>query len=118
MLQFYNPDGELYTGTLEEVMAQIFKDVEDPEKKIVKQDRLDNGLFISTVWLECTIKFLWSDEKPKIYETMVFFAGSRMECQRYETRDDADRGHTEMLKKYINWTPDDLTIDRGPENDL
>lgn len=114
-VKFYDPDGKPYEGTQHEIMMKVMRDALDPTKKIVKQDHLDNGIFISTVWIEAAIA--WK-QPPLIYETMVFLTGNLkiamllenagiLDCTRYATREQADRGHTAMLEKWINWKPEE-----------
>lgn len=59
---------------------------------------------VSTVFLGLDHGFgLDDDEPPILYETMVFKNGSNSDedCERYATRDEAQRGHDEMVAKYM-----------------
>ena len=64
---------------------------------------LENGLFVSTVWLGLDHGF---SGKPLIFETMVFdqtdaeHDGSNLDCERYSTKEEANKGHEEMCEKW------------------
>ncbi len=85
--------------------------IEDFEYKVVKQDTLPDGKFVSTVWLGLDHSF--GDGPPLIFETMVFPAkggvpttGERnpdweeQETRRYSTEEEAKAGHAEMVKRW------------------
>ncbi len=79
--------------------------VEDREYKIIKQETLPNGNWVSTVWLGLDHSF--GGEKPLIFETMVFSKkGNFLEkdMARYSTLEEAQKGHEEMVKKYSSFT--------------
>ena len=104
---YYNKKGEPL-DMLE--WAKLFK---NPAYKIVKQETLPSGIFVSTVWLGLCHNFLMKG-KPIIFETMVFpkkkgekrESGtddwSELDQNRYSTLEEAKKGHKEMVKKYIN----------------
>ena len=69
----------------------------DPQKKVVKQTTLDDGRWVSTVFLG--LDHNYSDDGPPIlFETMIFPGESKAElieefCERYATWDEALAGH-------------------------
>lgn len=70
--------------------------------KVIQQDRLWWGGFISTVWLGLDHNLsMSSNRKPLIFETMLFFNGKDAAMIRYSTLKEAQRGHEEM-KKSLN----------------
>lgn len=85
------------------------------ERRIVKQDRLLNGYFISTVFLGLNHNFS-NQGKPLIFETMVFkptnpftqFPGEAY-MERYPTWQKAFNGHRRALRAYSQeltwWLP-------------
>jgi hypothetical protein len=75
--------------------------MENPEYKIVKQDTLANGKFVSTVWLGLNHNF--GRGKPLIFETMIFpHEGEwhELDVQRYATETEAKEGHARMVRKW------------------
>jgi hypothetical protein len=71
-----------------------------PEYKVIKQDELKNGKWISTVWLGMNHSF---DGGKLIFETMTFSNRTdyaEIDCERYETLDEAIKGHEAMVKKH------------------
>ena len=84
-------------------------------ERIVKQDNLKNGLFVSTVFLALDHNFLGKG-KPILFETMVFaprkkikILGKRkiiredLDQNRYRTWKEAEKGHKEMVKRWKGW---------------
>ena len=85
--------------------------------RIVKQDNLKNGLFVSTVFLGLNHNFL-SKGKPILFETMVFtpkrkrkifgrkmkmMIGDELDQNRYHTWAESERGHKKMVKRWKGW---------------
>ncbi len=97
--RYYRRDGTPYTG--ENAMMEWGKDFGDMELKIVKQETLWNGLFISTVWLGLDHSWAMTG-KPLIFETMVFTASSNFDkdMDRYSTEAEALAGHAAMVKEW------------------
>ena len=91
---FYNKEGK-------EISVQEFtKLFEDKNYQVIKQDKLSNGYFISTVWLGINHSFVFS-EKLLLFETMVFDSNkSSVEQKRYSTEKQALRGHKRFIKEY------------------
>jgi len=66
----------------------------DPEYKVVQQDTLENGRWVSTVWLGMNMQY--GEGPPLIFETMVFPSHgnySELYCERYATEAQARQGH-------------------------
>lgn len=75
--------------------------VENKEYKIVLQETLPNGKWVSTVWLGLDHQF--GKGPPLIFETMVFpkegdYRDS--DCERYSTEEEALKGHEAMVEKW------------------
>lgn len=66
-------------------------------KRHVKNDKLDNGVKISTVFLGLDHSF--GDSEPMLFETMVFGGKLDQKMERYSTWDEAEEGHKKWLKK-------------------
>ena len=91
------------------------KMMEKSDKRYVKQETLKNGLFISTVCLGMEIHLvdnmigMLGGKKGaggRDYETLVFpeeGQWSDIDAKRYDTKEEALKGHTEMVKKYKNY---------------
>jgi hypothetical protein len=94
-----------YQVSLEESLSVY----ENPEMKIVQQDRLPNGKFVSTVFL--CMDHSWNrnpDHKPVLFETMVFpdvTSGADEYMERYTSYEDALEGHKRALE-YANSSKD------------
>jgi hypothetical protein len=70
----------------------------DMDYKVVQQDELPNGRFVSTVWLGMNHNY--GDGPPLIFETMIFANhdfGAEMYCDRYATEVEARAGHEVAL---------------------
>lgn len=75
---------------------------EDPEMKIVQQDLLDNGILVSTVFLgfDHADYFDYQEnpnQKPILFETMIFKGVHDGYQKRYTSYKDALKGHFEAL---------------------
>jgi hypothetical protein len=96
---WYDKKGVLVTSPYE-----IEKKLSDPSYKIIKQETLPNGKWVSTVWLALDHRMgREGDGRPVIFETMVFPSRgdySELDCARYCTEEEAAKGHEEMVKKY------------------
>ena len=95
MLDKYNKKCEAIT------FEEWGKLVGDKDYKVIRQDTLPNGKWVSTVWLGIEHGFV--EGKPLIFETMVFpkrsdYDGRDME--RYCTEQEAIKGHQKMMKKH------------------
>ena len=90
MSQCYNREGEPISH------AEWSQKLGDYEYQVVKQDTLDNGLHVSTVWLGLNHNF--AEGPPLIFETMVF-GGPEEYQERYATLEEANAGHQTMIEK-------------------
>lgn len=90
-------------GWLKE-MEKMEKLYQNPEYKIVKQQRLWNGFFVSTVWLglDHSHDYFSKHPVPIIFETMVFPAEWSGDMDRYATEEQAKAGHEAMVRKWNN----------------
>lgn len=101
--RYYKRDGTPYHGK-----DDVLEWARDFEKvnRIVKRDRLFNGMVVSTVWLGIDYNFS-PKGKPLIFETMVFsnegLQVDERDMDRYSTEDKAVKGHEEMVKKWNIW---------------
>lgn len=100
----YRRDGTPYPAGDEGLLAWC-KDMENPKIKIVKQNKLWNGMFVSTVWLG--LNHAYGGGKPLIFETMVFGVkcpwkkhSTDYEQERYSTEADALEGHEKYVRMY------------------
>jgi len=94
---YYRRDGTPYTG--KDAALEWASDCQKPKLKIVKQENLANGVRVSTVWLGLDHSF--SEKRPQIFETMVFFSGYKdEECWHYATEEEAIRAHKMLVKKW------------------
>lgn len=100
---YYKRNGEPYSGG--EETLQWGKDFKNKKLKLVKQELLSNGFYVSTVWLGLDHSF-HPGQKPLIFETMVFKKikkdklGEDVDMDRYSTEAEALQGHEEMVKKW------------------
>ena len=96
MNKYYKRDGTLYKDIME-----WSKDLEKKEYKIVKQEILPNGKWVSTVWLG--LDHSYRNGPPLIFETMVFPKEGDygdLDMDRYSTEEEAIKGHKKMVKKW------------------
>ena len=91
---WYAPDGTPLADFTELAQYQA--------EKVVKQERVWWGGFVSTVWLGLDHSF--GDGPPLIYETMVFPPHSYddLKCDRYPSRKAATIGHTTAVR-WARW---------------
>ena len=71
---------------------------EDTPERIVAQDRLPNGVCVSTVFLGIDHNF-GHDCPPVLWETMIFGGPSDQYQNRYTSREDAVAGHAIDLRR-------------------
>jgi hypothetical protein len=97
MRGYYRRDGTPYDDHLDWA-----RDFEDMSKRVVKQEKLPNGRFVSTVWLGLNHAF--GDGPPLIFETMVFGLNGNDNdeeyCERYSTETEALAGHEKAVKMF------------------
>ena len=97
----YRRDGTPYPEG-DEGLLEWSRDFENTEGRIVRQETLPNGFWISTVWLGLDHDFTGKGP-PLIFETMVrnLWLGEWEDYQeRYSTENDAIIGHMEAVEKY------------------
>jgi hypothetical protein len=106
MWYYLNDDREVveYTGTYEDMDKTIDPD-EAERRRIVKQEYLPGGYWLSTVFLGISHSF---DEVPgKFFETMLFDkddeegSGHDLYMERYDTWDEAEAGHERIKAAFI-----------------
>ena len=76
--------------------------IKECQNKIIKQETLLNGKYVSTVYLGLDHNFSRKG-KPLIFETMVFPEKgdySDEYCERYSTEEEAIKGHQEVAEKF------------------
>lgn len=66
------------------------------DKRIVKQENLPTGERVSTVFLG--IDSGWGNEKPQLFETMIFGGVHNEYQERYSTWDEAEAGHKRAVE--------------------
>lgn len=93
-------------------LEESYKLYSDINMKVVQQDKLDNGMFVSTVFLG--MDHGWGDKtdpeyKPVLFETMIFDDSRDSDTddyqERYTSYEDALEGHNkalEIAKNYRN----------------
>lgn len=95
--RYYDKEGKPIKDVIE--WGKLF---EDFSYKVIKQETLPNGLWISTVWLG--LNHNWAPNGPiHIFESMVFSRIDRLEEQdmeRYSTLEQAKAGHLKLVKKW------------------
>mgnify|MGYP001558220120 FL=1 len=77
--------------------------LEDSTYKIIKQETLSDGKWVSTVWIGLDHQF--GGGLPLIFETMVFSKEgeyNELDMDRYSTLEEAQRGHETMVQKWAN----------------
>ncbi len=70
--------------------------------RTVKQQKLSNGRWISTVFLGIDHNFRESG-RPLLFESMVFKSKDELDeldVERYSTWEEAEYGHKQMVKKW------------------
>ena len=72
--------------------------------RIVKQETLPNGLFVSTVFLGLDYSYDENNPKPILFETMVFGGSSQLheerDSERCSTWEEAEEMHRKMCEKH------------------
>ena len=82
-------------------MVTALKLMSSDEYCIVKQTKLDNGLFISTVWLG--LNHSWVEDGIILFETMVFQGREELATFRYESLQEAYEGHDRAVENWYNY---------------
>ncbi len=111
LLGHFKLDGSPYDGSFEDSVRAWARDFEDFRGRVVRQEMLWNGLWVSTVWIGINLApFRIGLDRPLIFETMVFDhlnAGSTVDeaCERYATLEDAELGHRFLTEEYSRVLP-------------
>lgn len=102
MSRYYRMDGSPYPAG-KEGLFEWARDLEDTRGRIVGQDELWNGMFVSTVWIGLNLSFI-PGAMPLIFETMVFNMMSDhrddLTQERYSTMEEAEFGHRYAVAKH------------------
>jgi len=98
----YRRDGTLYPAG-ERGLFEWARDLEGG-KNIVRQDRLADGSFVSTVWIGIDMDHFsilrGTPHAPLIFETMVWDAHDEIvDLRRWPSEDDAIIGHIEAVER-------------------
>jgi len=98
-LRWYLRDGTQATS-----MRDLEGKLSNKAYKVVKQERLWHGAWLSTVWLGLDRRY--GDGPPLIFETMLFAPGTmhELDIDRYATEAEALAGHAAMRKQWL-WRP-------------
>lgn len=70
------------------------------ENRIIKQTTLENGIFVSTVFLGIDHGF--HGRKSLLFETMIFGGEHDQFQERYETWEEAEIGHQRAIDMVFN----------------
>lgn len=87
-------------------MIKVGKLLKNRKYKVIKQERLWWGGWLSTVWLGLDHDLGYAaitgkKHKPVIFETMLFLGSlSEIDMNRYHTEEEAVAGHEAMKKLY------------------
>lgn len=90
---FYNKVGQEIDS---ETWTKLFQ---SDEYKIIRQEALPDGKWVSTIWIGIDFK----DKNLEIFETIVFDSQENLngiDMDRYSTEREALNGHIFMVKKY------------------
>lgn len=99
---YYKRNGLPYTGP--NATEEFSRDFADTSIQKVRQKVLENGIFVSTVWLGSDYSRGESNQ-PLIFETVVF-AANRKPIERlfYTNEEEAMEGHLDLVKKYQSYS--------------
>ena len=107
MLALLGKEEEMRNYILKNKKAVRIDDIEqrarqfDRENRVVKQEQLPNGKWVSTVFLGIDHSF--GGGPPLLFETMVFPSKENFRdlgMDRYTTWEEAEKGHKKMVKKW------------------
>jgi hypothetical protein len=100
LTNWYRRDGTPYPRN-QEGWREMMADWSNPKVRVVRQDKLANGYWVSTVWLGYNHQ--WNEARPPlIFETMVKNPDGDFEDhqERYSTENDAIIGHMKAMDLY------------------
>lgn len=92
-MDFYDKQGEPIG------MKEWEKLFEDQDYSHIKKTALPNGKEVLTVWIGIDYRDEQQD-RPLIFETMVFSENTPLYGKRYSTLDEAVEGHELVLKRF------------------
>lgn len=92
-----DPDGTVRLAKDIQEWSAAFKDRRSHQSLITLEH---DQVRVSTVFLGLNHNFYGGP--PLLYETMVFGGDLDQECRRYHTREEAMKGHEEMVQEVIN----------------
>lgn len=96
---YFRRDGTPYPPGMKGLLAWT-EDSLNLNYKIIEQTELGNGCWVSTVWLGLDHNFGFVT-RPLIFGSMVFHKEQPdLECWRYSTEEEAQRGHKMLVKKW------------------
>jgi hypothetical protein len=95
----YRRDGTAYPDG-QYGLFQWAKDQQNHQYKVVRQETLPNGYWVSTVWLGLNHNF--GEGPPLIFETMVTNPAGDWEDyqERYSTEQEAMEGHKRTVRRF------------------
>ncbi len=98
--RYYRRDGTAFPEG-EGGLFEWAKAFEDFNARIVRQETLPNGYFVSTVWLG--LNHNWGSGPPLIFETMVQDSEGTFEDyqERYSAEDEAILGHLRAVDEFL-----------------
>lgn len=99
----YILDGHTPVGVYDVLEWANFFEFGD-ERRIVKQDTIEGGAWVSTVFLGLDHGMAWRPgSKPLLFETMVFRGEEILHeyTQRYATWVGAEHGHAKTVELYL-----------------
>lgn len=96
----YRRDGtpylDNYVGLLEWA-----KDFESGNRRVDDTNRF--GIRVSTIWLGLNHEYS-PDMPPLIFESMVFYRGKSIACERYSSEQEAVKGHKKLCDEFLTVT--------------
>jgi len=100
MIRYYNRKNEPIS------CEEWSKLLEQSDYRRIEETTLNNGNWISTVWLGLNYHFTSDLGSPLIFKTMVFLSednlSESLDIERYTTEVEAYRGHEKMVQKWIH----------------
>lgn len=96
MLHYVLADGEPVGVTDVLMWARWYEGTFDSGERRVAEDTIGNGVWVSTVFLGTDYDFVGKGP-PVLWETAVFEKDEPVDIRRYSSREDAERGHREVV---------------------
>ncbi len=73
---------------------------ENGKKRILKQTKIGDDVFVSTVFLGMDYSFSDEPHDPVLWETMIFVKDKGDNEERYSSKEEALEGHERIVKSY------------------